>query len=72
MVCSLYGLNCQRFAKDCVMARSFMVNDKGLEKCAKIKSSVKLSSFISIYLLPSINEHHHNSMAEKLDGRVSL
>ena len=49
-----------------------MVNDKGLEKCEKIKSSVKLSSFISIYLLPSINEHHQNSMAEKLHGRVSL
>ena len=56
----------------CVMARGFIVNDKGLEKCRKMKSSVKLSSLISIYLLPSIDEHHHNSMAEKLDGRVSL
>ena len=32
----------------CVMGRGFMVNDKGLEKCGKIKSSVKLSSFKSI------------------------
>lgn len=58
--------------KTCVMARGFIVNDKGLEKCGKRKSSVTLSSFISIYLLPSINEHNQNSMAEKLNGRVSL
>ena len=35
----------------CVMARGFMVNDKGLEKCGKIKSSVKLSSFKSILFI---------------------